>query len=135
MERPRLVAGRSTPARQRPRALTKTDATLLEDLRQLLEPATKGDPLRLLRWVSKSHAKLAAALCAMGHRVSQGTVPKLLAALQYRRQVNRKILESSRKPDRDAQFEHINAAAIAMQAAGKPVVSIDTKKKALIALL
>ena len=79
------------PGSGRP-ALTKTDATLLEDLRQLLEPATKGDPMRLLRWVSKSHAKLAAALCAMGHRVSKSTVPKLLAALQYRRQVNRKTL-------------------------------------------
>ena len=105
------------------------DATLPEELRQLLEPATKGAPMRLLRWVSKSHAKLAAALCAMGHRVSKSIVPKLLAALQYRRQVNRKTLESSRNPDRDAQVQHINTAAIAMQAAGKPVISIDTKKK------
>ena len=110
-------------------ALTETDKTLLEDLRQLLEPATKGDPMRPLRWVSKSHAKLAAALCAMGHQVSKSTVPKLLELLQYRRQVNRKTLESSRNPDRDAQFEHINTAVIAMQAAGKPVISIDTKKK------
>jgi hypothetical protein len=107
----------------------ETDATLLEDQGQLLEPATKGDPLRPLRWVSKSHAKLAAALCAMGHQVSKSTIPKLLAALQYRRQVNRKTLESVRNPDRDAQFEHINSATIAMQAAGKPVISIDTKKK------
>jgi hypothetical protein len=116
------------PGSGRP-ALTETDKTLLEDLRQLLEPATKGDPMRPLRWVSKSHAKLAAALCAMGHQVSKSTVPKLLELLQYRRQVNRKTLESSRNPDRDAQFEHINTAVIAMQAAGKPVISIDTKKK------
>jgi hypothetical protein len=46
--------------------------------------------------------------------------------------VNRKTLEGSRNPDRDAQFEHINAAAVAMQAAGKPVISIDTKKKELV---
>ena len=39
------------PGSGRP-ALTETDATLLEDLRQLLEPATKGDPMRPLRWVS-----------------------------------------------------------------------------------
>jgi hypothetical protein len=116
------------PGSGRP-ALTETDATLLEDLGQLLEPATKGDPMRPLRWVSKSHAKLAAGLCAMGHQVSKSTIPKLLAALQYRRQVNRKTLESVRNPDRDAQFEHINSATIAMQAAGKPVISIDTKKK------
>jgi hypothetical protein len=116
------------PGSGRP-ALTETDATLLEDLGQLLEPATKGDPMRPLRWVSKSHAKLAAGLCAMGHQVSKSTIPQLLAALQYRRQVNRKTLESVRNPDRDAQFEHINSATIAMQAAGKPVISIDTKKK------
>ena len=36
------------PGSGRP-ALTKTDATLLEDLRELLEPATKGDPMRPLR--------------------------------------------------------------------------------------
>jgi Rhodopirellula transposase DDE domain len=110
-------------------ALTDTDPTLLEDLGRILEPATKGDPMRPLRWVSKSHAKLAAALCAMGHKVSKSTIPKMLERLQYRRQVNRKTLESSRNPDRDAQFEHINAAVIAMQAAGKPVISIDAKKK------
>src|ERR1700686_1176392 len=113
-----------TNLRQQP----KSDR-LLEDLGRLLEPATKGDPMRPLRWVSKSHAKLAAALRAMGHKVSKSTIPKLLEVLQYRRQVNRKTLESSRNPDRDAQFEHINAAVIAMQAAGKPVISIDAKKK------
>lgn len=63
--------------------LTETDATLLEDLRQLLEPATKGDPMRPLRWVSRIRAKLVAALCAMGHQVSKSAVPKLRAALQY----------------------------------------------------
>ncbi|MGO9553251.1 ISAzo13 family transposase [Mycobacterium sp.] len=114
------------------RALTAMDATLLEGLRRLLEPATKGDPMRPLLWVSKSHAKLAAALCAMGHRIAKSSIPKLLGLLQYRRQVNRKTLEGSRNPDRDAQFEHINAAVIAAQAAGQPVISVDTKKKELI---
>jgi hypothetical protein len=52
--------------------------------------------------------------------------------LKYRRQVNRKTLGGSSHPDRDAQFEHINAAVIATQAAGQPVISIDTKKKELI---
>ena len=52
--------------------------------------------------------------------------------LKYCRQVNRKTLEGSRNPDRDAQFEHINAAVIAAQTAGQPVISIDTRKKELI---
>jgi hypothetical protein len=114
------------------RSLTITDPTLIEDFQRLLEPATVGDPMRPLLWVSKSHAKLAAALCAMGHQIAKSSIPKLLGLLNYRRQVNRKTLEGSRNPDRDAQFEHINAAVIAMQAAGQPVISIDTKKKELI---
>jgi hypothetical protein len=116
------------PGSGRP-TLTGTDPTLLENLRQLLEPATMGDPMRPLLWVSESHAKLAAALCAMGHKIAARSIPKLLDLLQYRRQVNRKTLEGSRNPDRDAQFEHINAAVIATQVAGQAVISIDTKKK------
>ena len=113
-------------------ALTETAPTLLEDLRLLLEPATMGDPMRPLLWVSKSHAKLAEALSAMGYKIKKSSIPKLLEMLKYRRQVNRKTLEGSNNPDRDAQFEHINAAVIATQAAGQPVISIDTKKKELI---
>lgn len=119
------------PGSGRP-ALAEADPTLLDDLRGLLEPATMGDPMRPLRWVSKSHAKLAAALCAMGHQIAKSSIPKLLERLEYRRQANRKTLEGNGNPDRDAQFEHINAAVIAVQAAGQPVISIDTKKKELI---
>ncbi|MFZ2106753.1 MAG: hypothetical protein WAV18_15505 [Roseiarcus sp.] len=45
--------------------LTMKDPTLLADLERLLEPATMGDPMRPLRWVSKSHDKLATALRAL----------------------------------------------------------------------
>jgi hypothetical protein len=112
--------------------LIEKDPTLLEDLRQLVEPATMGDPMRPLMWVSKSHAKLAAALRETGHKIAASSVPKLLGLLKYSRQVNRKTLEGSHNPDRDAQFEHINAAVIATQGSGQPVISIDTKKKELI---
>ena len=113
-------------------ALADKDPSLLDDLRRLVEPATMGDPMRPLLWVSKSHAKLAAALCEMGHRIAKSSIPKLLERLKYRRQANRKTLEGGHNPDRDAQFEHINTVAIATQAAGQPVISIDTKKKELI---
>jgi hypothetical protein len=109
--------------------LIAKDPTLLENLRQLLESTTMGDPMRPLMWVSKSHAKLAAALREMGHKIADSSIPKLLGMLKYSRQVNRKTLEGSHNPDRNAQFEHINAAVIATQAAGQPVISIDTKKK------
>src|SRR3954466_2791356 len=110
---------------------TARDATLLGELERLLEAATMGDPMRPLRWVSKSHEKLA-ALRGMDHQVSASTVPKLLQRLEYRRHVNRKTKDGSNHPDRDAQFEPINACAQACQAAGLPVISVDTKKKELV---
>ena len=63
--------------------------------------------MRPLRRVSKSPAKLAAALSAMGHRIAKSGIPELLDVLGYRRQVNRKTLEGSRNPDRNAQFAPI----------------------------
>jgi hypothetical protein len=87
-----------------------------------------GDPELPLKWVSKSPAKLADALHAQGHAVSPNTISKLLEdRLGYSRQVNR-----TSHPDRNAQFEHINAKVAAAMAAGEPVISVDTKKKELI---
>jgi hypothetical protein len=115
-----------------PRPLTDRDPTLLADLERLVEPATRGDPERPLLWVSKSHDKLARALGDMGHAISSNSVRKLLTELGFSRQSNRKTDEGSRHPDRDAQFEHINAKVVAAQASGQPVVSVDTKKKELV---
>jgi hypothetical protein len=112
--------------------LTAKDPTLLEDLQRLLEPATMGDPMRALRWVSKSHDKLATALRAMGHKVSSSSLPRLLEELKYCRHSNRKTKEGGKHPDRDAQFEYINAKVEALQGAGQPVISIDAKKKELL---
>ena len=112
--------------------LVDRDASLLNDLLRLVEPATLGDPERPLRWVSKSHAKLAAALQAMGHTVSPQTVRRLLRQIGYRRQGNAKAEEGRQHPDRDAQFEHINKRVLEFQAAQQPVISVDTKKKELI---
>ena len=114
-------------------AITATDDTLLADLKRLVEPATMGDPMRALMWVSKSREKLAEALNAGGHDVCPNTVGRLLVdELEYSRQVNRKTQEGTSHPDRNVQFEHINVQVLAAQAAGQPVISIDTKKKELI---
>ena len=115
-----------------PRRLTERDATLLDDLKRLVEPATLGDPVRPLLWVSKSLDKLAATLAAMGHSISPNSVRKLLTEVGFSRQVNRKADEGSSHPDRNVQFEYINAEVLAAQAAGQPVISVDTKKKELV---
>ena len=112
--------------------LVDRDATLLNDLLRLVEPATLGDPERPLKWVSKSHAKLAAALRSLGHEVSAQTVRRLLEQIGYSRQGNAKADEGRQHPDRDAQFEHINKRVIEYQAEQQPVISVDTKKKELI---
>ena len=129
----------SPPARGRvrregggPRPLVERDPTLLADLKRLVEPATRGDPERPLLWVSKSLDKLALALAEMGHAISPNSVRKLLTGLGFSRQANRKAAEGSSHPDRNAQFEHINAKVSAAQAAGEPVISVDTKKKELV---
>jgi hypothetical protein len=114
------------------RLLTERDPTLLADLQRLVEPVTLGDPARPLLWVSKSLDKLARALGDMGHSISPNSVRKLLTRLGFSRQVNRKADEGATHPDRDAQFEHINAKVRGAQAAGAPVISVDTKKKELV---
>ena len=93
---------------------------------------TLGCPERPLLWVSKSLEKLATALRAQGHKVSANTVRRLLRCLGFSRQGNYKANEGSSHPDRDAQFEHINAKTLGFQAAGDPVISVDTKKKELV---
>jgi hypothetical protein len=126
------IAGKvRRPGAGRP-PLEKVDPSLKDDLAKLLEPATVGDPMRPLLWVSKSQVKLADALRGMGHAVSASSIGTLIEVLGYRRQSNRKTLEGGNHPDRDAQFERINAMAASFQAAGDPVISVDTKKKELV---
>jgi hypothetical protein len=132
LDRPPLARGRVRREGGGPRRKDEDDATLLGDLKRLVEPATLGDPTRPLLWVSKSLDKLASALCEMGHSISPNSVRKLLTKIGFSRQVNRKADEGGNHPDRNAQFEYINAEVLAAQAAGQPVISVDTKKKELV---
>jgi transposase len=119
------------PGGGRKRTVAK-DATLVHDLEQLIEPVSRGDPESPLRWVCKSVRQLAAELNRQGHQVSHRLVAELLQELGYSLQANRKTSEGASHPDRNAQFEHINAQVQVYQAAGQPVISVDTKKKELV---
>jgi hypothetical protein len=101
-------------------------------LERLVDPLTRGDPTSPLRWTCKSRAQLTAALTAAGWRVSSSAVGRLLHALGYRLQALRKTREGQQHPDRNAQFEHINATAATFLRRGQPVISVDTKKKELV---
>jgi transposase len=109
--------------------LSEGDATLLEDLDRLIDPATRGDPQSPLRWTCKSTYHLAATLQHQGHAISQRSVCRLLATLGYSLQSNRKTEEGADHPDRDAQFQFIYRQVKRLQRHGQPVISVDTKKK------
>jgi hypothetical protein len=101
-------------------------------LERLVDPATRGNPMSPLRWTCKSRAKLAAALSQEGWCVSSTSVGRMLNRLGYRLQSARKRNEGMSHPDRDTQFEHINATAGEFLSLSQPVISVDTKKKELV---
>jgi len=109
-----------------------TDPTLVRDLESLVEPLSRGDPMSPLRWTRKSIRTLAAALRRMGHVASHRLVWATLRELNYSLQGNRKMEEGNQHPDRNAQFEHINALVTREMRLGNPVISVDTKKKELV---
>ena len=111
---------------------TESDPHLLQALESLVEPTTRGDPQSPLRWTLKSTAQLAQELTRQKHPVSPRTVGRLLNDLEYSLQGNRKTLEGSAHPDRNAQFAYINASVKRFQQRGQPVISVDTKKKELV---
>ena len=101
-------------------------------LEKLVDPVTRGDPESPLRWTCKSLTLLAAELVAQSISISDKTVGKLLHAHGYSLQAPRKTVEGQQHPDRNAQFEYINAKALDCLADGVPVISVDTKKKELV---
>ena len=103
-----------------------------DTLDRLVSPSTRGDPERALLWTCKSTRKLADSLAHGGLAVSHETVAQALRDAGYSLQGNRKTEEGNQHEDRDAQFQHINAAVSEELANGRPVVSVDTKKKELI---
>jgi Rhodopirellula transposase DDE domain len=115
-----------------PKRLVERQPGLLEALDALVDPDTRGDPESPLRWTCKSTRELADALGAQGFQVSDDTVGRLLKQQRYTLQRTQKTEEGAQHPDRDAQFGYVNQQAKAHLAAGRPVVSVDTKKKELV---
>jgi hypothetical protein len=108
------------------------DATLEADLKGLVEPVTRGDPMRPVLWTARSLRTLTKELAEQGHRVCPTVVGGLLRGMGYSLQANSKTREGGHHVDRDAQFRYINTQAKAFLAARDPVISVDTKKKELV---
>jgi hypothetical protein len=114
------------------RPLSQTNPALLPALEALVEPVTRGDPESPLRWTCKSTRRLAEELTHQGYPVGARTVASLLHEAGYSLQANRKTREGLAHPDRNAQFEYINASVARSLIRGQPAISVDTKKKELV---
>jgi hypothetical protein len=109
------------------------DSPLLRDLEKIMDSNTAGDPMKPLKWTLKSTRTLADELKECGHTVSPMTVCRLLHKLDYSLRGNIKTIEpGSDHPDRDKQFQHINATVEKFQKSEAPVISVDAKKKELV---
>jgi len=106
---------------------------LVAALETLVDPMTRGDPESPMRWTAKSTRMLSAEMLSVhGIRVGDRTVARLLRDSGYSLQATSKTVEGAQHPDRNAQFEHINAKAKSCMERGVPFISVDTKKKELV---
>lgn len=105
---------------------------IVQELEQLVDPLTRGDPQSPLRWTCKSTRQLARTLTGRGYLVSYRVVAELLRELGYSLQANAKTLEGSSHPDRNAQFEYLNTQVQSYLGKRWPVISVDAKKKELV---
>ena len=98
----------------------------------MVEPETAGTPMGVEKWIRSSLRHLSKALKAQGHRVGPKTVARLLKERDYSLKANVKQRAGSPHPDRNTQFEYIEAQKQLFLGQGWPIVSLDAKKKELI---
>ena len=108
------------------------DPAIREELDRLVNPTTRGDPMSPLKWTCKSLRNLEKELEKLGHKVSYRVIGELLKEMGYSLQGSRKTLEGTGHPERNAQFEYINAESLRFFNECQPVISIDTKKKEVV---
>jgi hypothetical protein len=101
-------------------------------LKELVEPATGGDPMTADKYVRRSLQTLSDELARLAHPACPTTVADLLRDLQYNLHVNVKRFTGPPHPDRDRQFHYIEDLVAQFRAEGWPILSVDTKKKELI---
>jgi hypothetical protein len=94
---------------------------------------TAGDPMREgVLWTNLSLRELSRRLGAMGPPASRRTIRRLLKKLNIGCRTARKKKTMGHHPDRNAQFENLARLRREYAATGDAVMSIDTKKKALL---
>lgn len=97
----------------------------------VLHHHTAGDPMdEKVRWTDLTLGEIVKALREdHGIQVSKWVVRQVLEKHNYRRRKAQKRRTMKQVANRNAQFENIARLIAEYQAAGNPVVSMDTKKK------
>ena len=85
-----------------------------------------------LKWLNCRLMDIRERLDVQGHGISRPVISRLLKQNGYSLKANAKEQASRQHPDRDQQFEHIQAQRAEHQAERQPVISVDTKKKELV---
>jgi hypothetical protein len=134
------LGGKETIARNRDRKsgggrkpVLERQADINEVFLFVLKEHTAGDPMdEKVKWTNLTKADIAAELAKKGFKVSRNIVKKLLKKHDYVKRKPFKNLATGSHVNRNAQFERIAELRLSYEAAGDPVVSVDTKKKELI---
>ncbi|MBU2637935.1 MAG: ISAzo13 family transposase [Nanoarchaeota archaeon] len=114
------------------KTLTSKRPEIIKNLELIMENDTSGDPMKHLKWTTKSTGNVADELKEKGYIISADTIGRLLKQENYSLKANRKSKESGSSPERDEQFKHINREVEKFTIGKEPVISVDTKKKELV---
>ena len=104
----------------------------MEAIEILLEHHTAGDPITGIRWTHKTPAGIAELLRQLDLEVSANTVARLLHDMDFSLRVNRKAIATDSSPDRDQPFRYISSLRTRFERQDLPIISVDSKKRALI---
>ena len=121
-----LAKGRVRRAGGGRRSVSEADPGLVPALKRLVEPATLGDPMRPLMWVSKAGE-------AGGGADRDGTSDQRrygrhgVGELGFSRQSNRRRMKARTIPTATPSSTH-QREVVAAQAGQQPVISVDTKR-------
>ena len=105
---------------------------MIVEIEALMKDDTAGDPISGIKWTRKTTEKISHQLRRIRIWVGPSTVRRLLKKLDFHLHVNKKTICSTRSADRDRQFKRIRRARARFRRQGRPIISVDTKKREMI---
>lgn len=94
-----------------------------------MEHDTAGDPQGAMKWTRRTMDRVADELRALRLNVGPTTVGRLLRGMGFSLRVNHKKLCNCSTETRDQQFQYITEMREEFARKGRPIVSVDTKKR------